>query len=137
MSPLPHEITRRSFRLISKGRAGYAERCKSGSRGGCTETCRGNTARRWAPTLLDLNFFTTLIFYSMGYKLFTFRQASRRSWRINQTAPKVEVYMFYYANTMQHKAMKLMASKLAVAGLIEGNFTEDGVRPDRALLEAA
>ena len=73
----------------------------------------------------------------MGYKLFTFRQASRRSWRINQTAPKVEVYMFYYANTMQHKAMKLMASKLAVAGLIEGNFTEDGVRPDRALLEAA
>ena len=78
-------------------------------------------------TGLDLNFFTTLIFYSMGYKLFTFRQASRRSWRINQTAPKVEVYMFYYANTMQHKAMKLMASKLAVAGLIEGNFTEDGL----------
>ena len=88
-------------------------------------------------TGLDLNSFTTLIFYSMGYKLFTLRQASRRSWRINQTAPKVEVYMFYYANTMQHKAMKLMASKLAVAGLIEGNFTEEGVRPDRALLEAA
>ena len=42
-------------------------------------------------TGLDLNTFTTLIFYSMGYKLFTLRQASRRSWRINQTAPKVEV----------------------------------------------
>lgn len=78
-------------------------------------------------TGLDLNAFTTLIFYSMGYKLFTLRQASRRSWRINQTAPKVEVYMLYYANTMQHKAMKLMASKLAVAGLIEGNFTEEGL----------
>lgn len=78
-------------------------------------------------TGLDLNAFTTLIFYSMGYKLFTLRQASRRSWRINQTAPKVEVYMFYYADTMQHKAMKLMASKLAVAGLIEGNFTEEGL----------
>ena len=78
-------------------------------------------------TGLDLNTFTTLIFYSMGYKLFTLRQASRRSWRINQTAPKVEVYMFYYASTMQHKAMKLMASKLAVAGLIEGNFTEEGL----------
>ena len=78
-------------------------------------------------TGLDLNTFTTLIFYSMGYKLFTLRQASRRSWRINQTAPKVEVYLFYYRDTMQHKAMKLMASKLAVAGLIEGNFSEEGL----------
>ena len=78
-------------------------------------------------TGLDLNAFTTLIFYSMGYKLFTLRQASRRSWRINQTAPRVEVYMLYYKDTMQHKAMKLMASKLAVAGIIEGNFTEEGL----------
>ncbi len=78
-------------------------------------------------TGLDLNTFTTLIFYSLGYKLFTLRQASRRSWRINQTAPKVEVYLFYYADTMQHKAMKLMASKLAVAGLIEGSFSEEGL----------
>ena len=78
-------------------------------------------------TGLDLNAFTTLIFYSMGYKLFTLRQASRRSWRINQTAPRVEVYLLYYKDTMQHKAMKLMASKLAVAGIIEGNFTEEGL----------
>ena len=78
-------------------------------------------------TGLDLNSFTTLIFYSMGYKLFTLRQASRRSWRINQTAPKVEVYMLYYKDTMQQKAMKLMASKLAVAGIIEGSFTEEGL----------
>ena len=70
---------------------------------------------------------TTLIFYSMGYNLFTLRQASRRSWRINQTAPRVEVYMLYYADTMQAKAMKLMASKLAVAGLIEGTFSEEGL----------
>ncbi|WP_295166898.1 helicase-related protein [Ruminococcus sp.] len=83
------------------------------------------------PTLvetgLDLNAFTTLIFFSMGYKLFTLRQASRRSWRINATAPKVEVYMLYYRDTMQQKAMKLMASKLAVAGLIEGNFSDEGL----------
>ena len=56
------------------------------------------------PTLvqtgLDLNAFTTLIFYDTGYKLFTLRQASRRSWRINQTAPRVEVYMFYYRDTI-------------------------------------
>ena len=51
-------------------------------------------------TGLDLNAFTTLIFYDTGYKLFTLRQASRRSWRINQTAPRVEVYMPYYQHTM-------------------------------------
>lgn len=78
-------------------------------------------------TGLDLNDFTTLIFYDVAYKLFTLRQASRRSWRINQTAPRVEVYLLYYAHTMQHKAMKLMASKLAVAGIIEGNFTDEGL----------
>ena len=78
-------------------------------------------------TGLDLNAFTTLIFYSMGYNLFTLRQASRRSWRINQTAPRVEVYMLYYKDTMQAKAMKLMASKLAVAGIIEGTFSEEGL----------
>ncbi len=32
-----------------------------------------------------------------------------------------------YADTMQAKAMKLMASKLAVAGLIEGTFSEEGL----------
>ncbi len=85
------------------------------------------TNPRCVETGLDLNAFTTLVFYSMGYNLFTLRQASRRSWRINQTAPRVEVYMLYYADTMQAKAMKLMASKLAVAGLIEGSFSEEGL----------
>ncbi len=78
-------------------------------------------------TGLDLNAFTTLVFYSLGYKLFTLRQAAKRSWRINQTAPRVEVYLLYYQGTMQHKAIKLMASKLAVAGMIEGNFTDEGL----------
>lgn len=85
------------------------------------------TNPRCVETGLDLNAFTTLIFYSMGYNLFTLRQASRRSWRINQTAPRVEVYLLYYMDTMQAKAMKLMASKLAVAGIIEGTFTDEGL----------
>lgn len=85
------------------------------------------TNPRCVETGLDLNAFTTLIFYSMGYNLFTLRQASRRSWRINQTAPRVEVYMLYYADTMQAKAMKLMASKLAVAGIIEGSLSDEGL----------
>ena len=86
-----------------------------------------STNPRCVVTGLDLNAFTTIIFYSMGYNLFTLRQASRRSWRINQTAPRVEVCMLYYADTMQAKAMKLMASKLAVAGIIEGTFSEEGL----------
>ena len=85
------------------------------------------TNPRCVETGLDLNAFTTLIFYSMGYNLFTLRQASRRSWRINQTAPRVEVYMLYDADTMQAKAMTRRASKLAVAGIIEGTFSEEGL----------
>lgn len=78
-------------------------------------------------TGLDLNAFTTLIFYNIAYNLYIFRQASRRSWRINQTAPKVEVYMFYYQNTMQQRALRLMASKLSAATVIEGNISEEGL----------
>ena len=78
-------------------------------------------------TGLDLNDFTTILFYNISYKLFTLRQASRRSWRINQRAPRIEVYFFFYEDTMQHKAIRLMASKLAVAGVIEGNLTDEGL----------
>ena len=83
--------------------------------------------RRRTPTLLDLNAFTTLIFYNIAYNLYVFRQASRRSWRINQTAPKVEVYMFYYKDTMQQRVLRLMASKLSAATVIEGNISEEGL----------
>lgn len=76
---------------------------------------------------LDLNDFTTLYYYNIAYNLFTLRQSSRRSWRINQKAPKVEVYFTYYEGTIQHRAIRLMASKLAVAGIIEGNFTDEGL----------
>jgi hypothetical protein len=78
-------------------------------------------------TGLDLNDFTTLYYYNISYNLFTLRQASRRSWRINQRAPRIEVYFAYYEGTMQHRAIRLMASKLAVAGIIEGNFTDEGL----------
>jgi len=78
-------------------------------------------------TGLDLNDFTTLVFYNIAYNLYIFRQASRRSWRINQKAPRVEVYMFYYTGTMQYRAIKLMASKLAAATVIEGNISDEGL----------
>ena len=78
-------------------------------------------------TGLDLNDFTTLIYYNIGYNLFTLRQSSRRSWRINQTAPRIEVYFFYYEDTIQERAINLMASKLAVAGILEGQITDEGL----------
>ncbi|MBE6966450.1 MAG: hypothetical protein E7441_10525 [Ruminococcaceae bacterium] len=78
-------------------------------------------------TGLDLNAFTTLIFYNIGYNLFTFRQSSRRSWRINQTAKRVEVYILYYKGVAQARAIRLMASKLAAATLVEGNFSDEGL----------
>ena len=78
-------------------------------------------------TGLDLNDFTTLIYYNISYRLFTLRQSSRRSWRINQKAPRIEVYFLYFKNVMQHRAIRLMASKLAVAGVIEGNLTDEGL----------
>ena len=78
-------------------------------------------------TGLDLNDFTTILFFNISYNLFTLRQSSRRSWRINQRAPRIEVYFFYYKDTMQHRAIRLMASKLAVAGVIEGNLTDEGL----------
>lgn len=78
-------------------------------------------------TGLDLNAFTTLIFYNIGYNLFTFRQASRRSWRINQTADRIEVYILYYRGVMQARAIRLMATKLAAATLVEGNFSDEGL----------
>ena len=78
-------------------------------------------------TGLDLNDFTTLIFFNVAYNLFIFRQASRRSWRINQKAPRIEVYLFYYGGTMQYRAVRLMASKLAAATVIEGNISDEGL----------
>lgn len=78
-------------------------------------------------TGLDLNAFTTLIFYNIAFNLFIFRQAARRSYRINQTAPKISVYMFYYADTLQQRALRLMASKLAAATVIEGSISEEGL----------
>ena len=78
-------------------------------------------------TGLDLNDFTTIIYYNVGYNLFNFRQSSRRSWRINQTAPRVEVYIMCYKGTMQERAISLMANKLTVAQTIEGNVTDEGL----------
>ena len=64
----------------------------------------------------------------MAFNLYILRQASKRSWRINQTAPRIEVYLLYYIDTIQQKNLKLMANKLAAATMIEGGgFSEEGL----------
>ena len=83
------------------------------------------------PTLvetgLDLMDFTTIIFYQIGYNIFTMRQASRRSWRLGQEHP-ISVYFMYYRNTIQEQALSLMATKLQASMAIEGKFSEEGLR---------
>lgn len=83
------------------------------------------------PTLvetgLDLLGFTTIVFYQVGYNIFTMRQASRRSWRLGQEHP-IEVYFMYYEGTIQEQALSLMATKLQASMAIEGRFSEEGLR---------
>ena len=70
--------------------------------------------------------FPSLIFYETGYDLFTLRQASRRSWRIGQKHP-CRVYYLYYQETMQARAMELMARKLDASLALEGQFSAEGL----------
>ena len=75
---------------------------------------------------LDLLFAVSIVFYQCGYSTYTLRQASRRSWRIPQTQP-VRVFFLTYANTMQTRAMKLIADKLTCSLALEGELTDKGL----------
>lgn len=75
-------------------------------------------------TLLD---YPTILWFQVGYSLFTLRQASRRSWRIGQTQP-VEVVFLAYRHTIQERALQLMGAKLEAALGIEGRLNSDGLR---------
>lgn len=82
------------------------------------------------PTLVETGLtlleFTTIVFYQISFNLYTVRQASRRSWRINQNHD-VQVYFLYYEDTVQEQALSLMATKLQAAMAIEGKFSEEGL----------
>jgi hypothetical protein len=70
--------------------------------------------------------FPTLCFFETGYNLFTLRQASRRSWRIGQ-GQSCRIVYFYYAGTMQERAMSMMGKKLTAAQALEGRFSSEGL----------
>ncbi len=77
-------------------------------------------------TGLDLLDFPTIIFFQCGYSVFTLRQASRRSWRIGQSQP-VRVFFMAYAETMQEKALALMAQKMETSLAVEGELSDQGL----------
>ncbi|OPY63736.1 MAG: hypothetical protein A4E57_03720 [Syntrophorhabdaceae bacterium PtaU1.Bin034] len=74
-------------------------------------------------TGLDLYDYPTICSFQTGYNIFTLRQAARRSWRIGQTEP-VRVYFAIYRGTMQEMALSLVAKKLEVALMVEGELPE-------------
>jgi len=74
-------------------------------------------------TGLDLYEFPTVVFFQVGYNIFTLRQAARRSWRIGQKQP-VKVFFYCYKHTMQETAISLIAKKLETALLVEGELPE-------------
>lgn len=77
-------------------------------------------------TGLDLLDFPTIIFYQCGYSVYTLRQASRRSWRIGQDKA-VRVFFMAYKNTMQERALSLMAAKMETSLAVEGELSDKGL----------
>ncbi len=77
-------------------------------------------------TGLDLIPFPTVVWYENDYSIYTIRQASRRSWRIGQTEP-VRVIHMCYRNTLQAKALQLIAQKMQYSLIIEGELPEEGL----------
>lgn len=74
---------------------------------------------------LDLLAFPSLFWYATGNMLTLFRQASRRAWRIGQTAPCL-TRVYAYRDTLEEASVYLMAEKLESAHSVEGNFSLEG-----------
>lgn len=72
---------------------------------------------------LDLIQFPTIVFFEVGYNIFTLRQAAKRSWRIGQKEP-VRVFYLCYRASLQETALSLVANKIEVALLTEGEIPE-------------
>ena len=73
--------------------------------------------------LLD---YPTIIWYEIHYSAFLTEQASRRSYRLNQTEP-VDIYYLAYANTMQERALRIIARKADVSKTFHGDLSKTGL----------
>lgn len=77
-------------------------------------------------TGLDLLDFPTLVFYQIEYSVYTLRQAARRSWRIGQRRG-VKVIHMVYRDTLQERAVKLIAAKAKSSLALEGELSDSGL----------
>lgn len=77
-------------------------------------------------TGLDLLDFTTIVFYQLNSNFFTMRQASRRSYRLNQKN-NVNLYYLYYKGTVQENIISVMAKRLKAVKILEGDFEDEGL----------
>ncbi len=68
----------------------------------------------------------TLIFFQMGYSLYTVWQASRRHFRLNQ---KFECRTYYMGlhQTIQMTAISIVAEKQVATSAIQGKFSSEGL----------
>ncbi len=79
---------------------------------------------RLVSTGLDLYQYPTIVFFQTPYSTYLLRQASRRSWRIGQTK-SVEVHFLVNSQTVQEKAMLLIANKMTASQIFEGEIPEE------------
>ena len=81
---------------------------------------------RIVQTGLDLIDFPTLVYYQVEPSVYVLRQAARRSWRIGQKHP-VAVIHLVYEDTLQEKALALLANKAQASLALEGHLTDQGL----------
>jgi len=72
---------------------------------------------------LDLIELPTLIETGIEYRINDLRQRDRRSWRLTQDQP-VKVIFLYYEDTYQELALRLIASKLKAAQMVDGDLAQ-------------
>lgn len=70
--------------------------------------------------------YPTLIFYQLGYSLFTVWQASRRAFRLNQRE-ECRNYYIAYRGTVQQAVIQLIAEKQVATSAIQGKFSTEGL----------
>lgn len=81
-------------------------------------------------TGLDLYDFPSIVYAFPGVNPYTLRQASRRAWRLGQSADCEVDYIVYDARkgkSVQNAALTLMSQKMAAALALEGDFGAEGL----------
>ncbi len=82
---------------------------------------------RLVMTGFDLLDYPVIVWFDMGWSTFVLRQASRRSYRIVQKEPAIDVYYLYTAGSVQQDCLSLMATKTEVSLMCEGEISESGL----------